>query len=122
MQRCLAARSWLVRSRCSAADRPDAVPDEIREEGARHYSERQLAALVVSIATINVWDRGARVAGQAYNTCSARQAILWRAPARKTPPPGSSPGQALSPPPTRGGGMYEGFEDEVSDRQLRRAV
>ena len=87
MQRCLAARSWLVRSRCSAADRPDAVPDEIWEEGACHYSERQLAALVVSIATINAWDRGARVAGQAYNTCSARQAILWRAPARKTPPP-----------------------------------
>src|SRR5262249_28604614 len=87
MQRCLAARSWLVRSRCSAADRPDAMPDEIREEGARHYSERQLAALVVSIATINAWDRGARVAGQAYNTCLARQAILWRAPARKNPAP-----------------------------------
>lgn len=39
------------------ADRPDQVPDEIWEEAARHYTERQLAALVVSIATINAWNR-----------------------------------------------------------------
>jgi AhpD family alkylhydroperoxidase len=39
------------------ADRADAVPDEIWEEVAHHYSEPQLAALVVSIATINAWNR-----------------------------------------------------------------
>jgi alkylhydroperoxidase family enzyme len=39
------------------SDRPDPVPDEIWEEAARHYEERQLAALILSIASINVWNR-----------------------------------------------------------------
>jgi len=39
------------------ADRRDPVPDEVWEEAARHYSEPQLAALVVSIATVNAWNR-----------------------------------------------------------------
>jgi AhpD family alkylhydroperoxidase len=39
------------------ADNPDPVPDEIWEEVARHYDEPQLAALVISIATINAWNR-----------------------------------------------------------------
>jgi len=39
------------------ADRPDPVPDEVWEEAARHYSEPQLAALVLSIATINAFNR-----------------------------------------------------------------
>jgi AhpD family alkylhydroperoxidase len=39
------------------ADRPDPVPDEVWEDAARHYSEDQLAALVISIATINAWNR-----------------------------------------------------------------
>jgi AhpD family alkylhydroperoxidase len=39
------------------ADRPDAVSDEIWEQAAEHYDEQQLAALVVSIATINLWNR-----------------------------------------------------------------
>jgi len=39
------------------ADRPDPVPDEVWDEAARHYTERQLAALVISIATINAWNR-----------------------------------------------------------------
>jgi alkylhydroperoxidase family enzyme len=30
---------------------------EVWEDAACHYSEPQLAALVVSIATINVWNR-----------------------------------------------------------------
>jgi AhpD family alkylhydroperoxidase len=33
------------------------VPDDVWEEAARHYDERQLAALVVDIATINAWNR-----------------------------------------------------------------
>jgi AhpD family alkylhydroperoxidase len=39
------------------ADRPDPVPDEVWDEAARHYSEPQLAALVVAIATINAFNR-----------------------------------------------------------------
>jgi AhpD family alkylhydroperoxidase len=39
------------------ADRPDAVPDEVWDEAARHYDEAQLAAILLSIATINAWNR-----------------------------------------------------------------
>jgi len=39
------------------SDRADPVPDEIWREAARHYSEAALAALILSIATINVWNR-----------------------------------------------------------------
>jgi AhpD family alkylhydroperoxidase len=39
------------------ADRPDPVTDEIWDEAARHYSEPQLAALVVAIAAINAFNR-----------------------------------------------------------------
>jgi AhpD family alkylhydroperoxidase len=39
------------------ADNPDAVSDELWAEAARHYSEPQLAALVVAIATINAFNR-----------------------------------------------------------------
>jgi len=39
------------------ADRPDAVPEAIWSEAARHYDERQLAGLLVAIVTINGWNR-----------------------------------------------------------------
>lgn len=39
------------------ADKPDPVPDEVWNEAARHYDEKELAALVLSIAMINVWNR-----------------------------------------------------------------
>jgi AhpD family alkylhydroperoxidase len=39
------------------ADRPDAVSDEIWDEIARHYDENGRAALIVAIASINVWNR-----------------------------------------------------------------
>jgi AhpD family alkylhydroperoxidase len=39
------------------SDRTDPVPDEIWKEAVRHYDERALAALLLSIATINVWNR-----------------------------------------------------------------
>jgi AhpD family alkylhydroperoxidase len=39
------------------ADRPDSVSDEIWNEAARHYSEPELAALVVAIAAINAYNR-----------------------------------------------------------------
>jgi AhpD family alkylhydroperoxidase len=38
-------------------DRADPVPDEIWDEAARHYDEQALAALVLNIASINLWNR-----------------------------------------------------------------
>ena len=39
------------------ADRPDPVSDEVWDDAARHYTEVQLAALVVAIAAINAFNR-----------------------------------------------------------------
>ena len=39
------------------SDRDDPVPDEIWDEAARHYDERGLAALILMIATTNVYNR-----------------------------------------------------------------
>jgi AhpD family alkylhydroperoxidase len=39
------------------SDRTDPVPDEIWAEAARHYDEQALAALVLSIATTNAFNR-----------------------------------------------------------------
>jgi AhpD family alkylhydroperoxidase len=39
------------------SDRADPVPDEIWDEAARHYDETALAALVLAIANVNVWNR-----------------------------------------------------------------
>jgi AhpD family alkylhydroperoxidase len=52
------------------SDQADPVPDAIWEEAARHYDEPALAALVLAIASINVWNRlnvaTRQVAGQAW--------------------------------------------------------
>jgi alkylhydroperoxidase family enzyme len=39
------------------SDRPDPVPDDIWDEAARHYDERGLAALVLWISVVNVFNR-----------------------------------------------------------------
>lgn len=39
------------------SDREDPVPDTIWDEAARHYDEPALAALILEIASINVWNR-----------------------------------------------------------------
>lgn len=39
------------------SDRPDPVPDEIWDEAARHFSERELAFLVLGVATTNLYNR-----------------------------------------------------------------
>lgn len=39
------------------ADKADAVPDDIWNEAARHYDEKALAGLLISISAINVWNR-----------------------------------------------------------------
>ncbi len=52
------------------SDRADPVADEIWAEAARHYDQTTLAALVVAIANINVWNRinvaTRQVAGQQW--------------------------------------------------------
>jgi AhpD family alkylhydroperoxidase len=40
-----------------AADRPDQVPDTIWDAAAEHFDETPLAALVLDIATVNLWNR-----------------------------------------------------------------
>lgn len=52
------------------SDQADPVPDAIWQEAARHYDERALAALVLAIANINVWNRlnvtTKQIAGQSW--------------------------------------------------------
>ena len=38
-------------------DRANPVPDDIWDEAARHFDEETLAALVLAIANINLWNR-----------------------------------------------------------------
>jgi len=52
------------------ADKPDPVPDEIWNEAARHYDEKALAALLVSIGVINVWNR--------FNAATRQIAGNWK--------------------------------------------
>jgi len=39
------------------ADRSDPVPDDVWEEAARYYDDRELGALVLAIGAINAWNR-----------------------------------------------------------------
>jgi AhpD family alkylhydroperoxidase len=52
------------------SDREEPVPDDVWDEAARHYDEEALAALVLAIAQINVWNRlnvtTRQVAGQEW--------------------------------------------------------
>jgi AhpD family alkylhydroperoxidase len=47
----------LAEAATRVADRPDPVPDDVWNEAARHFSERELAALTLSISLTNVWNR-----------------------------------------------------------------
>ena len=53
------------------ADRPEAVSDEVWDEAARHYDDQALAALVIQIGLINVFNRvnaaTRQVVGAAWN-------------------------------------------------------
>ncbi|WP_253258670.1 carboxymuconolactone decarboxylase family protein [Pseudonocardia sp. N23] len=39
------------------ADSADPVPDDVRAGATRHYDEEALSALLVAIASVNVWNR-----------------------------------------------------------------
>jgi AhpD family alkylhydroperoxidase len=53
------------------SDRPDPVPDEIFDEAAKHYDKPTLAALIIAIASINVWNR--------LNAAVRQPAGAWKA-------------------------------------------
>ena len=46
------------------SDRPDPVPDEVWDDAARHHDEKQLAAIVLMIATTNLFNRLNATTGQ----------------------------------------------------------
>jgi AhpD family alkylhydroperoxidase len=56
-QRRRACRAAPAEAATRIADRPDPVSDEVWDEASRHYTEGQLAALVVAIATITAYNR-----------------------------------------------------------------
>jgi AhpD family alkylhydroperoxidase len=47
----------LAESMTRLSDRSDPVPDEVWDEAARHFQERELAMLVLGIATMNLYNR-----------------------------------------------------------------
>jgi AhpD family alkylhydroperoxidase len=47
----------LAEAETRLADSPDPVPDDVFAEASRHYDESQLAALILAIAQINLWNR-----------------------------------------------------------------
>jgi AhpD family alkylhydroperoxidase len=54
-----AERAALALAECVTrlADRPDAVPNTVWDDAADHYDEKELSSLLVSIASINAWNR-----------------------------------------------------------------
>jgi AhpD family alkylhydroperoxidase len=52
------------------ADVPDPVPDEIWDEAARYYDEPGLAALLIAVGAINVWNR--------FNVAVGQMAGEWK--------------------------------------------
>jgi len=52
------------------ADRPDPVSDQVYDAAKQHFDERQLAALILAVATVNVWNR--------CNVATAQVAGIWK--------------------------------------------
>jgi AhpD family alkylhydroperoxidase len=63
----------LTESLTRLSDRSEAVPDEVWDEAARHYDETALAALVLTIASVNLWNR--------LNAATRQVAGAWAAAA-----------------------------------------
>lgn len=59
------------------SDREDPVPDAVWNDAARHYDEKALAALLLAIAGINVWNRlnvaTRQIAGEWMKSAEARE-------------------------------------------------
>jgi AhpD family alkylhydroperoxidase len=52
------------------SDRPDPVPDEIWDEACKYYDAIGLSSLLISIASINVWNR--------FNVSTRQIAAQWK--------------------------------------------
>ena len=52
------------------SDRDDPVPDKLWDELIRHYNETDIVSLLLTIATINVWNR--------LNIATKQQAGFWK--------------------------------------------
>ncbi|HEV2288037.1 MAG TPA: carboxymuconolactone decarboxylase family protein [Candidatus Acidoferrales bacterium] len=67
----------LAESVTRLSDRSDPVPDHVWAEAARHYDEKALAALLLHIAAINVWNRlnvaTGQVAGEWMKNAAAKK-------------------------------------------------
>ncbi|MFG3323420.1 carboxymuconolactone decarboxylase family protein [Streptomyces sp. NPDC048171] len=59
-------------------DREDPVSDEVWEEAARHWSEVQLAAVVMHIGLVNLWNR--------VNVVTKQEPVDWRINPKKWTP------------------------------------
>lgn len=68
------------------SDRPDPVPDDVWAEAARHYDEAALAALLLNISLINVWNRlnvsTRQVAGDWMKSAEAKKWVETAAASR----------------------------------------
>ena len=67
-----AERAALALAECVTrmADRDNAVPDAVWAEAARHFDEKSLAALLVHMSLVNVWNR--------LNNATAQVAGAWK--------------------------------------------
>jgi AhpD family alkylhydroperoxidase len=69
------------------SDRPDPVPEEVWVRATAHYNEKQMAALLLSLAAINVWNRlnvaTAQVAGEWKKSAEVRKLVEEQAFARQ---------------------------------------
>jgi alkylhydroperoxidase family enzyme len=52
------------------SDREDPVPDEIWDEAAKYYTEKELGALVIHIGLVNFWNR--------VNVATRQEPVDWR--------------------------------------------
>jgi AhpD family alkylhydroperoxidase len=75
----------LTESVTRMSDRSDPVPDEVWNEAARHFDEHKLAAILLAISLINVWNRlnvsTRQVAGDFIKSAQGRE-LLEQAAAR----------------------------------------
>ena len=60
----------LTESLTRLADQPDPVPDEIYNEASKHFPRPPTSGAILSIATINVWNR--------LNAATRQQAGEWK--------------------------------------------
>ncbi|MCU1690570.1 MAG: alkylhydroperoxidase like protein AhpD family [Jatrophihabitantaceae bacterium] len=65
----------LAESATRLSDRAEAVPDDVWDDAADHFNEPQLAALIMAIGMINLWNRlnvtTRQVAGTGWSARSA---------------------------------------------------